>query len=371
MKKAFLILLSVLSISCNQDPKQEITPDYVMSKFKEKSREIRKLEYQAQRIDTFTSGAVWNNHGYALIEKDKNDTVFGFSFYAKRNDIPKEYIYDQGRAFDISQENKNYETEKGHYGHLGSPGGQMVHQSLFKLDSVYKKVSIEETPETYILHFEFEDDSTYNVSKNFKTLELNKESFLPVRFSQTSTRAGERYAGHLILSDIQTNEQVENSIADQKSQILNYAVVQPKERSENRLLNKKLPQKTLPNLLDGEEMVSLNKEKLLLIDFWEYWCGPCLASFPKVEDLKERYSEDLEVIGIVSDRPEKARIIVEQKATSFVNAVGDDALKEEFGINSYPRYFLIDKNGVVKKEYFGFSEDIEEDIKDLIKDEDR
>lgn len=367
MKKAFLILLSALSISCNQDPKQEITPNYVMSKFKDNSAKIRQLEYRAQRIDSFTSGAVWNNKGYALIEKNKADSVFGFSFYAKRDDVPKEYIYDQGLAFELSEENKNYETEKGHYGHLGSPGGQMIHQNIFELDSVYKSVSLEETDKSYILKFAFEDDSTYNVSKHFKTIELNKESFLPLRFSQTSTRAGEKYAGHLMLSGVQSNEEVQNSIAEQKSEIANYTVVEPEKRSSSHLLEKKLSPIDLPNLFDEEELVSLNRGKLVLIDFWEYWCGPCLASFPKVEDLKKRYPEDLEVIGIVSDKPEKARIIVEQKGTSFVNLVGNDALKEQFNVSSFPRYFLIDKNGIVKKEYFGFTDNIEKDIKDLIK----
>lgn len=367
MNKAFLILLSALSISCNQDPKQEINADYVMSKFKENSAKVRQLEYRAQRIDSFTDGDVWNNKGYALIEKNKDDSVFGFSFYAKRDDVPKEYIYDQGLAFEVSEENKNYETEKGHSGHLGSPGGQMVHQSIFKLDSVYKSVSLKETDESYILKFAFEDDSTYNVSKIFKTVELNKESFLPLRISQTSTKAGEKYAGHLILTDIQTNEQVVNSIAEQKSEISNYTLVLPEKRSPSRLLDKKLSAVNLPNLFEEEKLVSLNRDKPVLIDFWEYWCGPCLASFPKVEDLKKKYAEDIEVIGIVSDKPEKARIIVEQKGTSFVNLVGNDAVKEQFNVNSYPRYFLIDKTGVVKKEYFGFSDSIEEDIKDLIK----
>ena len=42
------------------------------------------------RIDTFASGAVWNNKGYALIEKDSSDDLFGFSFYGRRHDVPSE-----------------------------------------------------------------------------------------------------------------------------------------------------------------------------------------------------------------------------------------------------------------------------------------
>jgi hypothetical protein len=39
---------------------------------------------------------------------------------------------------------------------------------------------------------------------------------------------------------------------------------------------------------------------------------------------------------------------------------------EEFSINSWPTYFLVDKNGVIRKEYFGFSEQIEKDIKEIL-----
>jgi hypothetical protein len=36
-------------------------------------------------------------------------------------------------------------------------------------------------------------------------------------------------------------------------------------------------------------------------------------------------------------------------------------------VNSWPRYFLIDNNGIIQKEYFGFSEQIEKDIEELIR----
>ena len=39
-----------------------------------------------------------------------------------------------------------------------------------------------------------------------------------------------------------------------------------------------------------------------------------------------------------------------------------ETLEKTFGVNSWPRYFLVDKNGIVQKEYFGFTEDIEKDI---------
>jgi hypothetical protein len=39
---------------------------------------------------------------------------------------------------------------------------------------------------------------------------------------------------------------------------------------------------------------------------------------------------------------------------------------KEFSIDSWPGYFLVDKNGIIRKEYFGFSDQIEKDIKEFI-----
>jgi hypothetical protein len=50
-----------------------------------------------------------------------------------------------------------------------------------------------------------------------------------------------------------------------------------------------------------------------------------------------------------------------------LNLIVDKETKEMFNVNSFPRYFLIDKNGIIQKEYYGFSDQIEKDIEALIK----
>ena len=366
MKKILLILLTLVTFcSCKDDSK--IDTDYVIRKFKENADNINSMEYRMQRIDTFANGGtVWNNSGTAIIEKDKKDKIFGFSFYGKRDDIAREFIYDAGNAFEISTKDKTYNVEPGNIGFIGSPGGQMVHKNIFNLDSIYKKVSLSETENSYLLSFEFENDTVYNVTDRVKVFELNKTTFLPITIKQSLLQLGNKSVSTSIFSAIKINGNVTRSIKELKKDFQNYTMIQPEILEPNKLLSKALPELELPDLLDLKKMVKVNSNKLTLIDFWEVWCSPCIASFPKVENLKNKFSKELNVFGIVSEDRENAIKLTEKKGTTFQNLIGNNDLENEFGVNSWPRYFLVDKSGIVQKEYFGFSQQIEKDIKELI-----
>jgi len=365
MKKSTIILFSlVFFCSCKKETK--IDTNYVIKKFNENAAKINSLEYQMQQIDTFQTGTVWNNTGIALIEKDKNDKVFGFSFYGKRHDIDYEYIYDAGNGFEISKTEKTYEVEPVGFGFIGSPGGQMVHPNIFRLDSIYTKVSLSETKKAYVLSFEFENDTLYDVTDRIKIYELDKTDFFPIRITRKSNQLGNKSVSVSKFSEVKINEKVTNSIKNLKQDFQNYTILQPEKREPNKLLSKELPIIELPDLFEKSKMVKINSGKLTLIDFWEVWCGPCIASFPKVENLKNKFSSELNIIGIVSEDEEDAIKLIKRKGTTFKNLIGNDKLKNIFSVDSWPRYFLVDKNGIVQKEYFGFSEQIEKDIKELI-----
>ena len=366
MKSIFIVLLTVAILyRCKEEPKKDAND--VIAKFQEHVDKINSLEYRTQRIDTFAQGGnVWNHTGVALLEKNTKDKIFGFSFYGKRDDIPKEYIYDAGNGFEISKVEKTYEIEPGHYGLLGSPGGQMVHQNLFQLDSIYKSVKLSENENSYVLTYEFENDTVYNVSDIIKIFELDKTDYLPIKIKRTSNHLGNKSVSVANFSEIKINEEVTKSIKNLKQNFQNYTSIQPEKRKPSTLLSKQLPLLELPDLFDKNKSVQVHSGKLTLIDFWEVWCGPCIASFPKVETLKNKFLAELNVIGIVSEYRESAIQLVKEKGTTFQNLVGNEELTKTFSVNSWPRYFLIDKNGIVQKEYFGFSEQIEKDIKEFI-----
>jgi thiol-disulfide isomerase/thioredoxin len=366
MKDTSIILfLIILFTNCNGKKNSDL--EYVYKKFREYSDKIEKVEYNIQKIDTFSDGeSPWNNKGFAFIERDRSDKIFGYSFYGKRNDISKEYIYDKGFAFIIDDENRKYNIDKGDFRFLGKPGGQMVLPHIFYLDSIYKSVELIKDEKYYVLKFQFENDTVYNVTDVSKIIKLKKDNFFPVEIISTYKMLGNKSVTQLILSDIKINEQTKASIQDYKSKLKNLEIIQPEKGSKNTLLRTKFPSIILPDILNETDTTYLKTNKLTLIDFWEVWCGYCIASFPKIEEIKNKYRESLQVIGIVTQDKENAISLIKSKTITFTNLFGNRDLLNIFGVNSFPRYFLIDNNGIVQKEYFGFSDQIEKDIKEMI-----
>jgi thiol-disulfide isomerase/thioredoxin len=371
MKKIILVLITaVLLIYCKKEQKVDV--EYVTNKFKEYAAKREKVAYNIQKIDSFAnSEKVSIKTGFAFIDKNSSDETLGLSFYSKTDDNPTAYVYDKGTRYLISKSDKTYEAEERTADDaIVRPGGRLIVTQVFHLDTVYyKSVSLSRTDKNYVLKYKYRDQPTYNITNTEVTVELTKDNFFPVKITQTENMIGNRSFNQIILSNIKINEETKNSIENYKSEFKDFKLVQPEKevQQSNPLLNNELPKINLSDLFNPNETISLPFNSLTLIDFWEVWCGPCIASFPKVENLKNKYAAQLKVIGIVTEDIEKAKELVKLKKTTYQNLIGNEALKKTFSVNSWPRYLLVDSNGILIKEYFGFSEQIEKDIKELIK----
>lgn len=367
MKRILIIFLtSILLINCKKQ--QEINIEYLSEKFNESIEKIDIVQYNIENIITFSDGNVWDNKGFAVLEKKPSDTIFGFSFYGIRNDINKSSIYKDGIGFQISNEKNNFKQEKGGLHFLGSPGGQMVYKDFFKLETDYKNVQVSETENSFVLEYKFEDDLKNKVTDKTKKIELDKNSFLPKKVT-TSLQPdfGSKQSTVFIFNNLESNEQVQKNINEYIQDLNQLELLKDEKSQPSLLLNKKLPSISLANLFNEKEIIKIETDKVTLIDFWEVWCGPCIASFPKVENLKNKFSSDLNIFGIVSEDKVNAIKLVEKKGTTFINLIGNKELKTTFSVNEIPRYFLINKNGIIQKEYTGFSGQIEKDIEKLIR----
>ncbi|MBI2925461.1 MAG: TlpA family protein disulfide reductase [Verrucomicrobia bacterium] len=95
------------------------------------------------------------------------------------------------------------------------------------------------------------------------------------------------------------------------------------------------------------------KGKVVLLDFWATWCGPCVAELPNVLKTYEKYHEQgFEIIGISLDKDEEAlNKFIKQKKMSWVQFFDgkgwQNKLATKYGINSIPATYLLDGEGKI------------------------
>jgi Thiol-disulfide isomerase and thioredoxins len=115
------------------------------------------------------------------------------------------------------------------------------------------------------------------------------------------------------------------------------------------LLDKKLPEFRLKDL-DGKEFKSSQLiGKPTLINFWSIQCAPCIAEFPQLDKLKEKYGDKVNFIAISENSREQVLELLKRKPFNFYQLVdGYDYKTNTLKISSIPRNIFIDKNGYVR-----------------------
>ncbi len=104
--------------------------------------------------------------------------------------------------------------------------------------------------------------------------------------------------------------------------------------------------------LDGRKVeLAKLKGKVVLIDFWATWCGPCVAEIPNVKAAYEKLNpKGFEVIGISLDEDKGAlQAMVKHKQLPwpqfFESENSENRFAKEYGVNSIPAMWLVDKHG--------------------------
>lgn len=172
-------------------------------------------------------------------------------------------------------------------------------------------------------------------------------------------------------------------------------VVQGSGFSEKKLMQKvesypaasPAPEMTIQEWI-GQEQTTLEslRGKVVLLDFWATWCGPCISTFPRLREWHKKYNKDgFNIVGVTqfygnADGKELSELQEIEYLKEFrdkyklpygfaVSKRGEDSAK--YDISAYPTTVLLDRKGIVR--YIGIgagpeeSENVEEMIKKLLK----
>ena len=149
----------------------------------------------------------------------------------------------------------------------------------------------------------------------------------------------------------------------------------------------KAPDFTLQTVNDSSYTLSKMEDKVILINFWATWCGPCRMEIPEFNQLYKSYHEKgLEILGVsVSDNKKQLKNFAKSFAVDYPLLYGsvrdiNKIMKDYGGVYAVPSTFLVGKKGSIIWKYPGailkdydpqtfatLIYEIEKELKELVK----
>jgi cytochrome c biogenesis protein CcmG/thiol:disulfide interchange protein DsbE len=114
------------------------------------------------------------------------------------------------------------------------------------------------------------------------------------------------------------------------------------------------------------------KGKVVLLDFWATWCGPCQIEIPWFTEFQRKYKDrGFEVLGVSMDDDGWKAInpFVEKRKINYRVVLGDDKTGDQFGgLEALPTTFVIDRAGRIASVHVGLTDkkDFEDAIENLL-----
>jgi len=209
-----------------------------------------------------------------------------------------------------------------------------------------------------------------NREKAFEQADAEFQAALKIQPDKPDCLYADGVALSHLKQDGDAKERFEQYLKVAKPDHLNYA------RAERFAEHPELARARLaPNFrltaLDGQTLTleSLTG-KVVLIDFWATWCGPCREALPHVKEIARKFQgQPFVVVSISMDRDEtKWKDFVEQNGmtwTQYRDGYFNGPIATMFGVTAIPATFTIDADGILQDQHVGDA-DIEGKIKKLI-----
>jgi cytochrome c biogenesis protein CcmG/thiol:disulfide interchange protein DsbE len=146
---------------------------------------------------------------------------------------------------------------------------------------------------------------------------------------------------------------------------------------KGNLVGNPAPDFTVKAVKNGKGAVALKglRGKVVLIDFWGTFCGPCKQSFPRLQELQARYgASGFTIVGISEDEAEdKGKIPGFADTYGAKFAIGwdeDKSIARSYELDSMPSSYIVDQKGVLRFAHVGYRDGdevrVDREIKELL-----
>jgi peroxiredoxin len=111
----------------------------------------------------------------------------------------------------------------------------------------------------------------------------------------------------------------------------------------------------LPALNGGRVSLASLKGKVIVLDFWATWCGPCIIEIPEYTELwRKNQGRGVEIVGVACESdPQDVMDVALAHQIPYRVLMGGDRVSQEYGASGLPTTFVIDKQGQIRKRFVG------------------
>jgi len=131
------------------------------------------------------------------------------------------------------------------------------------------------------------------------------------------------------------------------------------------------PAFTLPTITANGQLgpaftLADTRGKVVVLDFWATWCGPCLKAMPKLEAIA-RAHPDVVVVAINIDDPAEAWSLFAERNYAMTLVAGDRETSDRYGVSAIPHTVVIDREGHVRAVFRGGAANLERQVTALLR----
>lgn len=148
--------------------------------------------------------------------------------------------------------------------------------------------------------------------------------------------------------------------------VVNKAKSVAKEEARKKIMKERVNKPAVQFALKSMEGTAVKladlKGKVVVVDFWATWCGPCKASFPFLQKVYEKYKANPNVMILAlntwenetgTKREELVKKFIADNKYTF-QVLYDEGFVEKYGVEGIPTKFIIDKKGMIQFKSIGF-----------------